>query len=144
MVVKIGLLPFLERIKKELGTFGRGAEDSIGKKTYRQKAQFHGGPFLAQSWGVIFVRCLSCGLRAAHANGYPRWVYLRNRGCRYPLTAGEAAAREHEDGEVEPPPKLGRLADLDAAVCCLGQKKVPPPTSKFVDCRIEIGSERNP
>ena len=39
------------------------------------------------------IRCLQCGLRAVHANGHPRWAYLRNRGgCRNPPGKGAAPA----------------------------------------------------
>ena len=49
------------------------------------------------------IKCLLCGLRAAHANGHPRWAYLINRGCRNPPAGGEAPAAPFEIGEVEPP-----------------------------------------
>ena len=56
--------------------------------------------------------------------GTPDETYLRNRGCRYPLVAGEAAALEHERGEVEPPPGWRRLPDLIAANPLPWEKKL--------------------
>ena len=76
-------------------------------------------------------RCLSCGLEAVHANGYPRWAYLRSRGCRYAL--------EHERGEVENPhpPPLASVSRPDAAWSLPWTKKqkkkkfLPPQTLRL-------------
>ena len=48
-------------------------------------------PRVVLGTGPPHIQCLSCGLRAAHANGYPRWASLRGRGVGTP-PPGEAAA----------------------------------------------------
>ena len=61
----------------------------------------------------LHVQCLTCGLRAAHSNGYRCWTYLRTRGSRNPLALRRAAVAHEAPGEAEP--HWLWLALLDAA-----------------------------
>ena len=55
------------------------------------------------------IQCLSCGLRAAHANGYPRWAFLKHRGCWNSLgeDAAPAAPNRNYAGGMAPVRILG-------------------------------------
>ena len=65
------------KLSKNAGFRGKRHDNKILKVEILLSRHF---VVIAQAPNKMSLVCL----RAAHANGHPRWAYLRNRGCRNP------------------------------------------------------------